>query len=48
MGMKKEGIGLFVVGGLVLLVIGMFLIGDRHQLFARHAGPTPSSRISRG
>ena len=37
MGMKKEGIGLFVVGGLVLLVIGMFLIGDRHQLFARHA-----------
>jgi phospholipid/cholesterol/gamma-HCH transport system substrate-binding protein len=37
MGMKKESIGLFVIGGLVLFGIGMFLIGDRHQLFARHA-----------
>ena len=36
MGMKKESIGLFVIGGLVLFGIGMFLIGDRHQLFARH------------
>ena len=37
MGMKKESIGLFVIGGLVLFGIGMFLIGDRHQLFGRHA-----------
>ena len=36
MSMKKESIGLFVIGGLVLFGIGMFLIGDRHQLFARH------------
>ena len=36
MGMKKESVGLFVIGGLVLFGIGMFLIGDRHQLFARH------------
>ena len=36
MGIKKERIGLFVIGGLVLFGIGMFLIGDRHQLFARH------------
>ena len=36
MSMKKESIGLFVVGGLILFGIGMFLIGDRHQLFARH------------
>ncbi|HST11638.1 MAG TPA: MlaD family protein, partial [Terriglobales bacterium] len=33
---RKVSIGVFVVGGLVLLGIGMFLIGDRHQLFARH------------
>ena len=32
----KAPIGLFVVGGLLLFGIGMFLIGDRHQLFARH------------
>ena len=36
MSIKKESIGLFVIGGLVLFGIGMFLIGDRHQLFARH------------
>jgi phospholipid/cholesterol/gamma-HCH transport system substrate-binding protein len=36
MSMKKESIGLFVIGGFVLFGIGMFLIGDRHQLFARH------------
>ena len=36
MGIRKESIGLFVIGGLVLFGIGMFLIGDRHQLFARH------------
>jgi phospholipid/cholesterol/gamma-HCH transport system substrate-binding protein len=33
---KKVSIGLFVIGGLVLFGIGMFLIGDRHQAFARH------------
>jgi phospholipid/cholesterol/gamma-HCH transport system substrate-binding protein len=36
MSIKKESVGLFVIGGLILLGIGMFLIGDRHQLFARH------------
>jgi phospholipid/cholesterol/gamma-HCH transport system substrate-binding protein len=30
-------IGLFVIGGLLLFGIGMFLIGDRHQAFARHS-----------
>jgi hypothetical protein len=35
MAIRKESIGLFVIGGLVLFGIGMFLIGDRHQLFAR-------------
>src|SRR6266567_6344508 len=36
--MKKSnvGIGIFVVGGLALLGAGMFIIGDRHQLFAQH------------
>jgi phospholipid/cholesterol/gamma-HCH transport system substrate-binding protein len=33
---KKVSIGLFIIGGLVLFGIGMFLIGDRHQAFARH------------
>jgi phospholipid/cholesterol/gamma-HCH transport system substrate-binding protein len=33
---RRERIGVFVVGGLALFGIGMFLIGDRHQLFARH------------
>ena len=31
---RKVSIGIFVIGGLVLFGIGMFLIGDRHQLFA--------------
>ena len=48
MSIKKESIGLFVIGGLLLFGIGMFLIGDRHQLFARHTEYTPSSGISRG
>jgi phospholipid/cholesterol/gamma-HCH transport system substrate-binding protein len=34
---NKTHLGLFVVGGLVLFGLGMFLIGDRHQLFARHS-----------
>jgi len=33
---RKASIGIFVVGGLLLFGIGMFLIGDRHQAFARH------------
>jgi phospholipid/cholesterol/gamma-HCH transport system substrate-binding protein len=33
---KNLSIGLFVVGGLTLFGIGMFVIGDRHQAFARH------------
>ena len=33
---KKAGIGLFVIGGLALFGVGMFLIGDQHQLFTRH------------
>jgi phospholipid/cholesterol/gamma-HCH transport system substrate-binding protein len=36
MSIKKEGVGLLVTGALGLFGIGMFLIGDRHQLFARH------------
>jgi phospholipid/cholesterol/gamma-HCH transport system substrate-binding protein len=35
--MKNASIGLFVVGGLALFGVGMFLIGDRHQAFARHS-----------
>jgi phospholipid/cholesterol/gamma-HCH transport system substrate-binding protein len=37
MAIKRESIGLFVIGGLLLFGIGMFLIGDRHQLFARRS-----------
>lgn len=33
---KNAGIGLFVIAGLVLFGLGMFLIGDRHQVFAQH------------
>jgi hypothetical protein len=33
---RNASIGLFVVGGLLLFGIGMFVIGDRHQAFARH------------
>src|SRR5580704_7897127 len=33
---KNIGIGVFVLGGLALFGIGMFVIGDRHQAFARH------------
>ena len=36
MAIKKESIGLLVIGALALFGIGMFLIGDRHQLFARN------------
>src|SRR5882724_9744043 len=33
---KKVNIGLFVLGGLALFAVGMFIIGDQHQVFARH------------
>jgi phospholipid/cholesterol/gamma-HCH transport system substrate-binding protein len=33
---RNASIGLFVIVGLVLFGIGMFLVGDRHQVFARH------------
>ncbi|HTA43739.1 MAG TPA: MlaD family protein [Bryobacteraceae bacterium] len=33
---RNARIGLFVIAGLVLFGLGMFLIGDRHQVFARH------------
>src|SRR5260370_42089163 len=33
---RNASIGLFVIGGLLLFAIGMFVIGDRHQVFARH------------
>lgn len=33
----KVSVGLFVIGGLLLFGIGMFVIGDRHQAFARQA-----------
>ena len=34
---SRLSIGIFVVGGLTLFGIGMFLIGDRHQAFAHHS-----------
>jgi phospholipid/cholesterol/gamma-HCH transport system substrate-binding protein len=33
---RNASIGMFVVGGLLLFGIGMFVIGDRHQVFGRH------------
>lgn len=33
---RNARIGLFVIAGLMLFGLGMFLIGDRHQAFARH------------
>jgi phospholipid/cholesterol/gamma-HCH transport system substrate-binding protein len=33
---RNASIGLFVIAGLVLFGLGMFLIGDRHEVFARH------------
>ena len=36
MKISNVSIGLFVVGGLALFGVGMFLIGDRHQVFAEH------------
>src|SRR6202011_1097767 len=32
---RNVSIGLFVIGGLLLFGVGMFVIGDRHQAFAR-------------
>jgi phospholipid/cholesterol/gamma-HCH transport system substrate-binding protein len=36
MNIKNGTVGFFVVGGLVLFAVGMFLIGDRHQAFTTH------------
>src|ERR1700733_11215040 len=33
---RNVSVGLFVIAGLVLFGLGIFLIGDRHQAFARH------------
>jgi phospholipid/cholesterol/gamma-HCH transport system substrate-binding protein len=33
---RNASIGLFVIGGLLLFGIGMFVVGDRHQAFAHH------------
>lgn len=33
---KNAVVGIFVVAGLALFTLGLFLIGDRHQAFARH------------
>src|ERR1700692_1844431 len=33
---RNASIGLFLIGGLLLFGIGMFVIGDRHQAFALH------------
>jgi phospholipid/cholesterol/gamma-HCH transport system substrate-binding protein len=33
---RNASIGLFVIAGLVLFGLGMFLIGDRHEAFAHH------------
>jgi phospholipid/cholesterol/gamma-HCH transport system substrate-binding protein len=33
---RSVSVGVFVVSGLVLFAIGMFLIGDRHQAFRQH------------
>lgn len=33
---RNVSVGLFVIGGLLLLSAGMFLIGDRRQAFGRH------------
>ena len=33
---KNHLVGLFVVGALVLFGIGLFVIGDLHQLFSHH------------
>lgn len=33
---KNSVVGLFIVAGLVLFTVGMYLIGDRNQAFAKH------------
>ena len=34
---SNVGIGLFVIGGMLLFGVGMFLIGDQQQLFTHHS-----------
>src|SRR5579862_4316649 len=33
---RNVTVGLFVVGGLLLFAVGLFLIGDRRQAFGQH------------
>jgi phospholipid/cholesterol/gamma-HCH transport system substrate-binding protein len=33
---KKVKVGIFLVGGIVLFCVGLFLIGSRQQLFTHH------------
>ena len=33
---RFQTIGFFVIGGLALFTTGLFLIGNRHEAFARH------------
>src|SRR6185369_7273728 len=37
MSTDKAGMGAFVIGGLLLFGLGLFLIGDRRMLFSRSA-----------
>src|SRR6266705_1824968 len=36
MGSKKLLVGVFLIGGLALFAIGLFLIGNRKQAFSKH------------
>ena len=40
----SRAVGAFVIGGLLLFAVGLFLIGDRRMLFADTSRCTPSSR----
>jgi len=33
--MRVAGVGVFVLGGLLLFAVGLFLIGDRQMAFAK-------------
>ncbi len=33
---KNVIVGLFVLAGIVLFTVGLFLIGNRHEAFAQH------------
>lgn len=36
MSKRLLAVGLFIIAGVTLFALGMFLVGDRHQAFARH------------